>query len=408
MKNDETSDPKPSISERLDRLRRVLVQPTLDLYVLRRYAFLYVGNLVCFTLVYVLLDIFENLQEFASQAESIAELVDLCVRYYATTIPAVFCQLLGPVVALTAGLFTVTLFHRSNELVPMLANGRPFWRISMPILAAGLIASAATFAVQELWLPRMAQSFRAVSGAKENKEVLTNQMFHDSARGILVVVRRYQVLAKQGEGITVVPLPGYARRTPGQVEYYIWAQSMLWVKPELEDKGYWLLEGAQVQTYDPLWREKGTSNLIPPPHRGTSQSVPLLYDSRPLWKLDTSLIPEDIQAKREDVAYMSLSTLRRKLSDSIDRRWAVQFYQRLAAPLGAFVLLCVGLPLSIFFGARNIFFGGLLAALVACVYILSGSMTTSLAQQGFLPVSLGGWLPFFVFTALGWTWLRGQ
>lgn len=386
--------------------RRGLFQWTLDFYVLRRFALLYVGNLISFSLVYVLIDAFENLPEFASHAENLGDLLALCLRYYGATIPAVFCQLLGPVVALTAGLFTVTLFHRGNELVPMIANGRPFWRIVAPILACGFVLSLATFAMQELWLPRMSQSFKALSTQKKGKEIVSNQTYHDSKTGVLISIRKYHIPRKMAESVTVIPIPGRAGSDEQRYEYYIWAKSMRWVKPEFEKIGYWLLEGARRQTYDREWKENGGTNLVPPPHRGTSQSVPLLFDSLPEMKLETTLIPEDIESEREGVLYMHLGDLRRKRDSSIDRRWAVQYYQRFASPFGALVLLFVGLPILRRFGSRNVFFGALLSAAVACAFVILNSATSKLALQGFIPASLGAWFGALFFTALGATWLR--
>jgi len=53
-----------------------------------------------------------------------------------------------------------------------------------------------------------------------------------------------------------------------------------------------------------------------------------------------------------------------------------------------------------------LFFGALIAACVACAYIVTGSVFTNLALRGFLPTGLGSWLAPILFASVGITWLR--
>ncbi|MCZ6793771.1 MAG: LptF/LptG family permease, partial [Planctomycetota bacterium] len=239
--------------------RRTSLSWTLDLYVLRLFAVLYAGNLLCLTLIYVCIDAVENLDDFSARTSTVGQLASLALRYYLAIVPVVFCQLLGPVVALTAGLFTVTLFHQSNEFVPMLSAGRPHWRIFLPILAGAVGVSLGTFLLQELWIPRTAATVREVRGKKKGMEVLLHRKHLDLKSGVLIKINRYHVLERRAEGVTVLPLMPAGGRSDAR-EYLIQAREMLWVEPELQKKSpYWLLKDGQLQTYD----EEG--RLIPPP-----------------------------------------------------------------------------------------------------------------------------------------------
>ena len=373
----------------------------LDTYVLRRFLWLYGGTLLCFTLLYVLVDLFENLHDFDSKTEGFVELLSLCSRYYLAVVPAVFCQLLGPVVALTAGLFTVTLFQRANELVPMLANGLPFWRIVAPILACGGVVSVATFLVQEIWVPATSQVIKELSGLKGGKAVLRDQTYHDLEGGMLISMKRYDLVAQRARGVTVIDIPKHVKSDPNEFDSYVWAKKMRWVEPTLSERGYWLLEDGREQRYHP------ESGYLDPTTRGSSESSRLqLFSYFHHKTLETTLIPDDIEAQKENFLYIELDDLRRRKENSLDRRWAVKYYSRFASPLSALVLLFVGLPLVAYYGSRNIFIGALTSALIACSYIVLGSMTTNLALRGFLSAAIGPFLTPIAYLALGITWLR--
>ena len=137
--------------------------PTLDLYILRIFLGVYVVNLLSFCLIFVLIDLVENLDNFNRQADSLGELFSLMVRYYGINLPIIFCQVLGPIVCLASGLFTLTMLQRSNELIPILANGRSYRRLFMPVLFAACLVSAGTFLIQDRWLPWLIRpcSFRS-------------------------------------------------------------------------------------------------------------------------------------------------------------------------------------------------------------------------------------------------------
>ncbi|MEM7233988.1 MAG: LptF/LptG family permease, partial [Planctomycetota bacterium] len=235
-------------------MKHPVFQWQLDGYVLRLYAMLYSGNLIAFTLLYVMIDLFESLEDFDSRAQTAFELMGLLGKYYLAVIPTVFCQLLGPVVALTSGLFAVTMLARSNELVPMLASGRPFWRIVMPIFVSSLFICGATFLVQELWIPRTADIIKEVTGTKDDKRVLENRTYYDRKEGILIEMKRYFVVEQRAEDVTVFPLPGHERAD--ESEFFIWARKMNWVTPE-KGEPYWLVRDGQIQEYDPR-RSGGT------------------------------------------------------------------------------------------------------------------------------------------------------
>jgi lipopolysaccharide export LptBFGC system permease protein LptF len=372
----------------------------LDRYFLRRFASLYAGTLLSFSLTYVVLDLFEHLDEWSRESSGFLDLVVLVTSYYGLVLPVVFCQILGPIVCLTAGLFTLTLFQRANELVPLLANGRSHARAVAPLLAASLLIAVLTFLVQELWIPRTRATLREVSGKREGSEVVLDQK-HRDPDGVLISVRRYHLLQRRGEGVTVLAVGGGRDH-----EFIVHAQSMEWVEPELGvGGGYWLLRSGTEQEYraGEAGRPARLVAFAQPETPGAPERLLKSFVER---QLDTTLRPEDFEVRGEQIVYMSLGEMRAKLAGSLDRSWSVKYYSRFAHPLNNFVLLLLGLPVTLYFGTRNVFFGALLAASVSTVYFVVTSACADLAVRGLVsgPVAVG--LGPLFFSALGATWLR--
>ncbi|MCZ6793253.1 MAG: LptF/LptG family permease, partial [Planctomycetota bacterium] len=251
---------------------------------------------------------------------------------------------------------------------------------------------------QELWIPRTAATVREVRGKKKGMEVLLHRKHLDLKSGIFIKINRYHVPERRAEGVTVLSLPMLASGRADSREYLVQAREMLWVEPELQKSPYWLLMDGQQQT----WDEAG--GLIPPPAPAglTVRPLFLSFVERPL---ATNLTPEDLESQQQEVP-LWLTDLRRKMRESLDRRWPVMYYSRFASPLSALILLLVGLPLITHYGSRNVFFGALVAAVVASAYFMLSSTFSNLALRGFLPAPLGPWMAPILFASLGITWTR--
>jgi hypothetical protein len=146
----------------------------------------------------------------------------------------------------------------------------------------------------------------------------------------------------------------------------------------------------------------GTANSVPQPH--TRKSLVRPFATK---RLETTMIPADIELRRDESVYMSLGDLLRKASVSLDQNgWYMKFFSRFAYPLTNFVLVLLGLPVIVHFGNRNIFFGAILAVLISTSYFVLNSVFQDMGIQGTIPVRLGAVLAPVLFTALGATLYR--
>lgn len=376
---------------------------TLDRYVLGRFLAIYAACLFSFTLLFVLIDAISHIEDFAKTTSGPRELLGVCVRYYSAMIPLIFCQVLGPVASVSAALFAVTTFQRSNEFTPILAAGQSYQRTFLPVIAASLVVSAGVFFIQELWIPRTVTAMRETASSRGSSGVVKHVKHLDHSRQILIVVNEYNRKERTAKGIDVLPI---ARG--GKSQQVIRAASARWEQEDptepASSRGSWILENGSVQVYEP----DGRRLMIQEPRAG-EDGRRLLDRPFAQYRLETDLIPADIEMRKDETVYMTLTDLRRKAEGAPDQSgWYMKYFSRFAYPLTNFVLVLLGLPVIARFGSRNIFFGAILAVAISTAYFVLNSVFQDLGIQGTLPVRVGAGLAPILFTSLGLTLYRGM
>ena len=114
----------------------------LDRYVVRHFLLAYFYCIAGFISIWFIFDVSDNISTFLDQR--ISRL--LILQYYLTQIPQILVILL-PVAILLALLFCLGRMSRSNEIVSMLTSGVSLPRILAPLLAIGLLTTAASTAL---------------------------------------------------------------------------------------------------------------------------------------------------------------------------------------------------------------------------------------------------------------------
>ena len=375
---------------------------TLDWYIVRRFAGIYLANLVSFTLLFVLIDALTHFENFAQNTDSLGAFLSVCISYYAAITPVIFCQVLGPVVSVSAGLFAVTTLQRANEFVPILATGRSYQRTLVPILMASLVICISVFVIQEAWIPRTVSAIRQALESRTGNDILNNVKHLDMVYGNLVVFKKYARFHRTAKGILVLPV---SKREGNQ--FLIQAESAEWIAPEFTGPGsvlgYFLLKNGTVQEYDPDARL-----VIHAPPKEWVGAKPKLFENFAERKLESDLMPADLEMQGvEETFYLTLSQLSRKAETSPDKNvWIVKYFSRFAYAATNFVLILLGLPVIVYFGNRNIFFGALVAVAISTSYFVFNSVCQDFGIRGHLPARLGAGLAPIVFTSLGATLYR--
>ncbi|MDQ3019160.1 MAG: LptF/LptG family permease [Bacteroidota bacterium] len=106
----------------------------LDLYILKQFLKNFIFGLICFTIIFILVDLFENLDKFIDKNLSLV----LISQYYLYFIPEIL-KLITPVGMLLATLFTVSRFNNYSEMTSINSAGISIYRFSLPLIVVGFI-----------------------------------------------------------------------------------------------------------------------------------------------------------------------------------------------------------------------------------------------------------------------------
>src|SRR4051794_33226600 len=120
----------------------------------------YLLCLVSLLSLYVVIDLFTKLDDFADQVHGLWPLVRSITSYYGYQVIRIFDQLCEPIVLLAA-MFTVAWVQRNNELLPLLSSGVPTRRMLYPVLAGAGLMVGLGLANQEFVIPRVADALLA-------------------------------------------------------------------------------------------------------------------------------------------------------------------------------------------------------------------------------------------------------
>src|SRR4051812_47535043 len=117
---------------------------------LRNYAIVF----VCLMTLYIVVDLFMNLNDFANNKDGFGAVVGHIVGYYSVQATQIF-NVLAEAITLLAAAFTVAWMQRSNELLPQLSAGIPTQRVIRPIMIGCVLTAALGPLNTELLVPQL-------------------------------------------------------------------------------------------------------------------------------------------------------------------------------------------------------------------------------------------------------------
>src|SRR3970040_1787410 len=106
----------------------------IDIYLVRQFLQTILFGLLAFTLIFVVIDMVENIDDFIDQNVS----TDIILHYYLVFSPEII-KLMTPVSVLFAALFTAGKMTSLSELTAIKASGVSLYRFMIPFLATTLI-----------------------------------------------------------------------------------------------------------------------------------------------------------------------------------------------------------------------------------------------------------------------------
>jgi lipopolysaccharide export system permease protein len=354
----------------------------IDWLLVKGYFKAYLVCLVSLLSLYVIIDLFTNLDEFGGKQRGLGAVLQQVGAYYAYRSAKIFDQLCEPIVLLAA-MFTVAWVQRNNELLPLLSAGVSTRRVVLPVLASAWLMLSLAVANAELVIPRIAGRLSFQKGDPEGaKDVLvrpgheTNGIQIDggvaSRQGMLV--RPFNVTIPSGVGKNMIHLSAAEARyiPPGSPG---------------ERGGGWLLTGTEPAVLDGWDNADVLEPIDPGKYFLYTREVDFAALTRnPKWFQLASTAELYRELQKPETARVA--------------QLAVLFHMRLTRPILGMILVLMGLSVLLTDQGRNVLISAGMCLVLCAVFFGGCFASQQLGDTDILSPALAAWLPVLVFGPL--------
>lgn len=355
----------------------------LDRYVARNFLFGYFIALFVMLGLFMTIDLFINMDEFAEHSnQGVGFVVMNIVRFYSVRCCLWYKELAGMVIVV-ASVFSLTRMTRNNELIAVMASGMSLKRILAPILFLSVLLTGLMIVDQEFVIPRLANLLTR-SHDDTTDEAAYDIWFIGDDKGSLICSRRYE----ESTRTLYNPLIILREPTPEDPEiYHVYGQIKAEKAVYDKDKGAWLLhEGRYIE--------------LPGPDKEIGQSLPKS-------SYESTLTPDEIPIRRRE-GYKNLLSLR-QLSE-LERQGgtrrtdmaelALQKHSRITDPMINLIMLMVALPVLVCRDPRAMKTAILISFVTTGSCFLLVFLCKLFATEVFLGQirpAIWAWVPIFIF-----------
>ena len=356
---------------------------TLDRMFLVSYFRSYLIVLTSLLSLYVVIDLFTNIDSFGKAGGGVRGVAEHVLTYYAYQVALIFDRL-AEAITLLAAMFAVSWMQRSNELLPQLSAGIPTRRVVRPVL----LGAAATLSLgtlnQELVIPRIAGQLTRPKDDPEGTKEQTLTGAYDAGTG----VHLEGVLGRRKNFEVVMFFATFPDSAPGGM-FHLTADTANYRPPDgTEFSGGWELQ-LKPDADGRLWQPP---EKLPPYLKAVGPGRYFLYTK----DVDYEVVTRGAAW----FLYASTPKLRELLARPDPRRQArvaVMFHMRLTRPLVGAVLVLLGLGVILRNPNRHVFISAGLCLVFSAVFYLLVLGCKYLGDNNLVAAPLAAWLPVLLF-----------
>ena len=353
----------------------------------------YLIVLVSLLSLYVVVDLFTNLNDFTNNKPGFGAVLKHIAAYYSVQVLLIFDRL-SEAITLIGAVFTVAWMQRNNELLPQLSAGVPTRRVIRPILLGGMLATSfgplvTEFVIPmyatELTKPRDDPDFSKPAAVRGGFDPATDAHLvgEQALRQKLKITKFQYTSAPFGDGESGDPSgPAVA----GSGLLHLTAEEAVYIPPA---------DGNPLSGGWDLYECK-------PPVPDPSQTLPkhLRHLAHGRYFLRSEVSFDAVTRRASWYMYSPTTQLWYMLKNSDGTRQpgvAVLFHVRIVRPLVGLTMLVLGLGIVLRNQNRHVFISAGACLAVTAVFYVAVLGSKYAGDNDFLPAALAAWLPVMVF-----------
>jgi lipopolysaccharide export system permease protein len=345
-----------------------------DRYLLRQFTKIFFISILTFTIIYITIDVFEEIDNFIDHDASILTIG----LYYLYSIPFILTYII-PVSLLLGAIFSMGIMSRRNEITALIASGLGLIRISAPILVAAFVVSILSVGFNDFVVTKAVRLSKEVKHYNIEGQARTNPKLKENfhflgENGFVYLARRFDDNTKTLHDVVVQQ---FDRTT---LLRRVDAKKAKWIDDRWEfESGFereFETESEQVQAFDRL-------------------VIPELQEN-----------PDDFAKNEidpENMNFMELKSYIEKVKRSGGgvEQYLTDLYFKFSYPLAGSIFVLLGIALSSGKRKQSIATGFGLTLLVSFLYYGVLRVGQTLGYNGVLPPMLAAQLGNLIFLVVG-------
>lgn len=355
---------------------------TIDKYYLSSWLRTFLRVLIALTFLYIVVDFFATRQESVSKYD--VPLI-VIVQYYLFSLPKIYFQyhFLPASMMLT----TFLVWGRSaqeGEISALLSGGIRFLRITLSVLAAGVLIAISSFFIEDtagVWCAEQFQNLEKIYFSYHISDTKSGVSWTNLSDGWTCHILRFNREAMTGRDVVIHRIRE-DRIDEIRAKYIWWDESQ---------KKWFIEEGRHFILFPKKEMEQEVVRItqIPAPFKETPET---------LFALD---LPQELKTWRQ-----FREELQRARQFGIPTyKYEVDWYTRIARPTSALIMLLLALPLSVLWKKGGFILSFGVTAITALCYMLCFVLFTGLGYLEVLPPFISAWsanILFFFISLIIW------
>lgn len=344
----------------------------IDIYIIKKFFSILFFTVLAFIVIFVIIDLIENLDKFLSFNASMKNVV----FYYIFYIPYIIMLTL-PISMLLSSLFSLGSMAQYNEIIAIKSASVSLYRILLPVLLLSFFISLLAGLAAETVVPRSNRTrldiFR-YDIKKESRKIESSrsQIAIQDEDNRQIFIQFYETSRKRAHKTNIIKI------SQTQILQRIDARFMQWD----EDDNKWKLIDVTVRSFEDS-SEKVTryDTLIYEPSDIVPQDL-----------LDLEIMPEEMNYLELDRFIDKMLTL-----GADARRWMVDLHLKISYPLANFIIVLFGAPLAAKKRRSGPALGFAIALLISFIYFLFIRTGQVMGHKGSLSPWLAAWIGNIIF-----------
>ncbi|MGE5402488.1 MAG: LptF/LptG family permease [Ignavibacteriales bacterium] len=344
----------------------------IDRYFIKQYLQTILFALLAFTLIFVVIDMMENLDDFLDQNVS----YPVILEYYIYFAPEII-RLMVPVAALLSCLFTVGKMATQNELTAIKSSGVSLYRIMAPFVVTSLLISIFSIFFGGYVVPLANKGKVAIEQYYMKKDIssIGSNIFFQDSRTRIVNIYFFDAHTSQANQVSIQEFD----------------------KNDLTKMTY-RLDAPKMQ-YDSLKKVWTAYNGIKRTFNGEQENDVKFHD---LVLANLHFLPKDVVSKQLKPEEMTLSELKNYYENQArtgndPTRTLIEYYSRFSFAFASLIVIFLGLPLAATKkrGGLALQFG--ISLLFTFIYLGFMKISEAFGKNGVLDPMITAWLANFLF-----------